>query len=196
MTPNVTCVDQALNVRNSKSFIDEGAWKKALAEKRDYYLIQFGHNDQKPDAAHHTDAEGSFKEYLQRYISDVEAQGSVPVLVTSLSRRTFKDGKVIEDLKDYARATREVGVTNSITVIDLNSLSTSMLNRMGQEEADKFNAVGQEKEREGVGKAAIDRTHLNPDGQKVFGRIVAEQLARTLVELGPDLIGQTTKGAR
>ena len=196
MTPNVTCVDLALNGRSAKSFIDEGAWKKALAEKGDYYLIQFGHNDQKPDAARHTDAEGSFKDYLQRYISDVQAVGAVPVLVTSLSRRTFRDGKVVEDLNDYARATREVGIKDSITVIDLNSISTSMLNRVGQEEADKFNAVGQEKEREQVGKSAVDRTHLNPDGQKIFGRIVAEQLARTLVELGPDLIGQPTKTAR
>jgi lysophospholipase L1-like esterase len=99
MTPSVTCIDDALNGRSSKSFIDEGAWKKALAEKGDYYFIQFGHNDQKTDEARHTDAEGSFKDYLQRYISDVQAMGAVPVLVTSLSRRTFKDGKVVEDLK-------------------------------------------------------------------------------------------------
>lgn len=142
MTPNVTCVDDALNGRSSKSFIDEGAWKKALAEHGDYYLIQFGHNDQKTDAARHTDAEGSFEDYLQRYISDVQAIGAVPVLVTSLSRRTFKDGKVVEDLKDYAMAARELGAKDFITVVDLNAASTAMLNRMGQEEADKFNAVG------------------------------------------------------
>jgi lysophospholipase L1-like esterase len=189
MTPNVTCVDDALNGRSSKSFIDEGAWKKALAEHGDYYLIQFGHNDQKTDAARHTDAEGSFKDYLQRYISDVQAMGAVPVLVTSLSRRTFKDGKVVEDLKEYATATREVGAKDFITVVDLNATSTMMLNRTTQEDADKFNAVGQEQERIAVGKSGTDRTHLNPNGQKVFGRIVADQLVRTLVELGPDVVG-------
>src|ERR1035437_886057 len=36
MTPNVSCIDDALNGRSSKSFIDEGAWKKALAEHGDY----------------------------------------------------------------------------------------------------------------------------------------------------------------
>jgi len=189
MTPNVTCIDDALNGRSSKSFIDEGAWKKALAEKGDYYFIQFGHNDQKTDAPRHTDAEGSFKDYLQRYISDVQAIGAVPVLVTSLSRRTFKDGKVVEDLKEYATATRELGAKDFITVVDLNAASTAMLNRMTQEEADKFNAVGQEKEREAVGKSGTDRTHLNPYGQKVFGRIVADQVVRTQVELGPDVVG-------
>ena len=196
MTPNVSCIDDALNGRSSKSFIDEGAWKKALAEHGDYYLIQFGHNDQKADEKRHTDADGSFKDYLQRYVADVQAIGAVPVLVTSLSRRTMKDGKVVEDLKDYAAATKAVGAKNSITVVDLNAISTAMLNRMTQDQVDQFNAVGQALEREAVGKSGTDRTHLNPYGQMVFGRIVAEQLVRAQVELGPDVVGEPTKTKR
>lgn len=198
MTPNVTCIDDALNGRSSKSFIDEGAWKKALSEKGGYYFIQFGHNDQKTDAARHTDAEGSFKDYLQRYISDVQAMGAVPILVTSLSRRTFKDGKVVEDLKEYATATKEVGAKDFITVVDLNAISTAMLNKMGQDEADKFDAVlhpDATAENPAAGKTVGDRTHLNPYGQKVFGRIVADQVVRTLVELGPDVVGEPAKPA-
>ncbi len=119
----------------------------------------------------------------------------MPVLVTSLSRRTFKDGKVVEDLKDYAAATRRVGMEENVTVIDLNGISTAMLNKMTQEQADKFNAVGKEQERLAVGKTTTDRTHLNPMGQKTFGRIVADQLVRTQVELGPDVIGEPVKTA-
>lgn len=199
MTPNVTCVDDALNGRSSKSFIDEGAWKKALNEHGDYYLIQFGHNDQKPDPARHTDAEGSFKDYLQRYIDDVRAIGGVPVLVTSLSRRTMRDGKIVEDLNDYAQATREVGAKNSITVIDLNALSTAMLNRMTQEQADEFDAElhpDAKAENTANPQPRLDRTHLNPHGQQVFGRIVAEQLVRTHTELRPDLIGVPASDAQ
>jgi hypothetical protein len=36
MTSNVTCINGALNGRSSKSFIDEGAWKKALDDHGDY----------------------------------------------------------------------------------------------------------------------------------------------------------------
>ena len=195
MTPNVTCVDLALNGRSTKSFIDEGAWEKALAEKGDYYLIQFGHNDQKKNiAALYTDSETTFQDYLQRYIKDVQAIGAVPVLVTSLSRRTFKDGKVVEDLKEYAAATRKVGAEEFVTVVDLNASSTAMLNRMGQEEADKLDkTTGGDiagDARTAVGKTAIDRTHLNPAGQKIFGRMVADAVVRTQVELGPDVIGE------
>lgn len=200
MTKNVTCVDDALNGRSSKSFIDEGAWKKALDEHGDYYLIQFGHNDQKDDPACHTDSQSSFQDYLQRYIADVRAIGGVPVLVTSLSRRTFKDGKVVEDLKAYAEATKAVGAKDGIPVIDLNAISTALLNKMTQEEADKFDAeLHPDAKAENpattnpagpASQSKLDRTHLNPHGQKVFGRIVADQLVRTQVELGPDVVGE------
>jgi lysophospholipase L1-like esterase len=199
-TAQIDCIDDALNGRTTKSFIDQGAWQKALDRHGDYYLIQFGHNDQKPAANLPVPA---FEVYLQRYIDDVRAIGAVPVLVTSLSRRTFKDGKVVEDLTDYVNATREVGARNYITVIELNALSTALLNRGTQEQADKFDkgndpdtgkpvAVAADTTATGVdapAPAALDRTHLNPYGQKVFGRLVADAIVKTQVELGPDLIG-------
>ena len=194
MTPNVTCVDVALNGRSSKSFLDEGAWTKALALRGEYYLIQFGHNDQKADAARHTDAGGSFRTYLEKYVADVRAMGAVPVLVTSLSRRTYKDGKVVEDLHDYAAATKAVGEQEGITVVDLNALSTALLNGMTQAEADQYDATGHEDakaENSGPAKdVKLDRTHLNALGQAVFGRMVADELARGQVELRLDVKGE------
>lgn len=193
LVPDVACMDDALNGRSSKSFLAEGAWEKALAEKGNYYLIQFGHNDMKGKGPEReTDPDSTFADNLRRYIRDVRAMGAVPVLVTSLSRRTFRNGTVIEDLKDYAAATRKVGKEQHVSVIDLNAISTAVLNRMGQQEADTFNAVGQEKERLTVGKSATDRTHLNPKGQSFFGRTVAQELARLQPELQPD-IQVTTK---
>jgi lysophospholipase L1-like esterase len=191
MTPNVTCIDVALNGRSTKSFLDEGAWDKALALKGDYYLIQFGHNDQKPKASVHAAADGAFQTNLKKFVADVRAIGAVPVLVTSLSRRTFKDGKVVEDLNDYAAATRKVGAEEGITVVDLNAMSTRLLDHMTQEQADAFDAEGHPDEKaENKGPVKLDRTHLNDHGKEVFGRMVADNLARTQVELGPDVIGE------
>ena len=141
MMPNVTCVDDALNGRSSKSFIEDGAWAKALARRGDYYLIQFGHNDQKPDAARHTDAGTTFDATLKRYIADARAQGAVPVLVTSLSRRNYKGGQVVQDLREYAAATKRVGAEERVAVVDLNALSTKALNRMTQAQADQWDAA-------------------------------------------------------
>src|SRR3954451_23005088 len=40
------CINAAASGRSSKSYIDEGRWQQALALHGDYYLIQFGHNDE------------------------------------------------------------------------------------------------------------------------------------------------------
>src|SRR5205809_236549 len=46
LTDRAECINTAANGRSSKSFIDEGRWQAALARRGDFYLIQFGHNDQ------------------------------------------------------------------------------------------------------------------------------------------------------
>ncbi len=190
LTPNVTCIDDALNGRSSKSFIDEGAWKKALAQHGDYYLIQFGHNDQKPDAARHTDPDTTYAANLQRYIADARAIGAIPVIVSPLARRTFRDGKPSNaDLQLYADAARQVAAKEYVTFVDLLSMSDALLSRMTQAQADAFDATGNADQHAENGSAPLDRTHLNDGGKKVFGRMVADDLVRTCVELGPDLIG-------
>ncbi len=193
MTKNVTCVDDALNGRSTKSFIDEGAWKKALADKGDYYTFQFGHNDQKDDPKRHTDPETTYADNLRLFIRETRAIGAVPVVLSPLARRTFKDGKPSNpDLQLYANAARRVAAEEDVTYIDLLSLSSSVLSKMTQEQADELDAVGHaDAKAENAGKAtpALDRTHLNDKGKAIFGRIVADNLVRTQVELGPDVVG-------
>ncbi len=190
MTANVTCIDDALNGRSSKSFIDEGAWKKALAQHGDYYLIQFGHNDEKPDAARHTDPDTTYSANLRLYIHDVRAIGGVPVILSPLARRTFRDGKPWNaDLQRYADAARRVAEQENVTFIDLLSMSDVLLSKMTQAQADEFDAIGNPDKRAENGNAKLDRTHLDALGKKVFGRMVADDLAHELVELGPDVIG-------
>lgn len=197
MTPNVTCIDDALNGRSSKSFIDEGAWKRSLAERGDYYLIQFGHNDQKPDAARHTDPDAIFTENLRRYIHDVQAIGAEAVVVSPLARRTFHDSKPWnEDLRRYADAARRVAEQEDVTFVDLLSMSNALLSKMTQQQADEFDAAGHSDQAAENGKSPLDRTHLNSQGQKVFGRMVADTVSRWLVELGPDVIGVPTSKAQ
>ena len=194
MTPNVTCVNEALNGRSSKSFIDEGAWKKALDDHGDYYLIQFGHNDLKGKGPEReTDPETTYAANIRRYIRDARAIGAVPVVVTSLSRRNYKDGAVVQDLKDYSAAAKRVGMEENVTVIDLNAMSVKLLEGMTQAQADEFDATGHEDQRAENKKNAIDRTHLNAKGQALFGRMVADTLVRTQVELGPDVVGEPAK---
>jgi lysophospholipase L1-like esterase len=42
----VTCINDAKGGASTKTYLQEGYWEKALADKPDYMLIQFGHNDE------------------------------------------------------------------------------------------------------------------------------------------------------
>ena len=183
----VDCVDLALNGRSSKSFIDEGAWSKALAEKGNVYLIQFGHNDEKPDPSRHTDPDTTFAANLRRFVHEVEAQGGAVVLLSPLARRTFKDGKPANpSLRAYGDAARRVAAEERVQYIDLLSLSEALLARGTQADADAFDAQAHADAKAENGdkpQPALDRTHLNRHGQEVFGAMVA----RALVDAQPQL---------
>lgn len=181
LTPKATCANDALNGRSSKSFYDEGAWTKALGEHGNYVLIQFGHNDQPGKGPkRETDPETTYAANLRRYIAEARAAGAKPVLVTSLSRRNYKDGQLIVDhLAEYAAATRRVAAEEKVPVVDLYAASTKLLRAMTQEQADQFDAKSHT---DATGKGP-DRTHLNPEGQKLFGHMVATELVRVCPEL-------------
>lgn len=197
LTPNVTCVDLARNGRSTKSYIDEGLWAKAIAEHGQYYFIQFGHNDQKPSPNIHTDPQTTFAANLQRFISDVRGIGGIPILVTPLSRRNYRDGALIQNdgLGDYAAAMHQVAQEDGITVVDLLSMSRRLLSGMNQEQADLFDAQGHPDAKAENTAAKPDRTHLNDHGKEVFGRLVADNVIRTQVELGPNVKGVPEQAA-
>ncbi len=72
----VECVNAAAGGRSSKSYIDEGKWPEALALKGDYYLIQFGHNDQPGKGPEReTDPRTTFRDNIARYVDDVRGDG-------------------------------------------------------------------------------------------------------------------------
>jgi lysophospholipase L1-like esterase len=193
MTPNVQCVNLARNGRSSKSYYDEGVWQSVLAEHGDYILIQFGHNDMPGKGpARETDPGTTYAANMRRYIEQARAEGARPVIVTSLSRRNYKDGQLVEDLAAYANAAKRVAEEEQVPVIDLNAASVRLLKTMTQEQADQFDAVGHP---DAAGGNALDRTHLNAHGSEVFGRMVADDLARVCPELGPDVKGQPAASA-
>lgn len=187
MTPNVTCINLARNGRSSKSYYDEGLWTNALAQHADYILIQFGHNDMPGKGQlRETDPDTTYATNMRRYVEQARAAGARPVIVTSLSRRTYRDGRLVLDLAPYVNAAKRVAEQEDVPVIDLNAMSVRLLETMNQQQADQFDAVGHPDAK----KKGPDRTHLNAHGKEVFGQMVANALARECPELGPDVRGE------
>src|SRR5574344_559183 len=94
-TEDVKVDNHALNGRSSKSFIDEGHWQEVidLIQPGDYVFIQFGHNDEKPQADRHTDPGTTFDANLRRFCLETRAKGGNQVLFNSIVRRNFYDNK-------------------------------------------------------------------------------------------------------
>lgn len=181
LADDAKCISFAQGGRSSKSFRDEGHWDKALASKAEYVLIQFGHNDQPGKGPEReTDPATTFPANLKRYVEEARKAGMKPIIVTSLVRRKFgEDGKIKSDLVAYADAAKRAAAEAKVPLIDLHALSIELCNRLGPEGCAKLSPINQT----GASKGSIDTTHLNAEGSRVFGQLVARELARVVPEL-------------
>ena len=97
----------------------------------------------------------------------------------------MKDG-----LEAYAASVHKVGAEEKVTVVDLFSVSQKYLSGITQQQADTFDMLGHPDEKaENASSAKPDRTHLNDKGKALFGRMVADNVIRVQVELGPNVNG-------
>jgi lysophospholipase L1-like esterase len=185
-TPETSCINLARGGRSSKSFRAEGRWDEVLKLLREgagfrktYVLIQFGHNDQPGKPGRSTDYVTEFPANMQRYVEEARDAGGVPVLVTPLTRRSFKDGYVANDLAPWAATVRSIARGSNTPLVDLNALSLAAVQAMGPKEADRMARSG----------ANFDYTHLGPEGAERFSSIMARELARRVPALGAALRG-------
>jgi pectinesterase len=181
LRPEAACANWAQNGRSSKSFEAEGWWKKALAEKPDYVLIQFGHNDQPGKGpARETDPATTYPAQLGKYVDEARAAGARPVIVTSLTRRLFADGKVKSNLTEYAEAAKKLAAEKKVPVVDLHALSIELLDKVGPEAAKAFDPPP---DAPGAKPGQTDRTHLSAKGQTAFGGLMADAVKQAVPEL-------------
>jgi lysophospholipase L1-like esterase len=204
-TREVTCVNLAANGRSSRSFRSEGRWDEVQRMLRDdagkfsanYVLVQFGHNDQ-PGKRTTTDLVTEFPVNMARYAQETRAMGGTPVLVTPLTRRTFKGPYLHDTLAPWAEATRQAAAREHAVLLDLNTDSAAAVQQMGQAEADTLAMEPPAKndpvptdpnkvEPVGKTKSRFDWTHLGQKGAHFFGAMVARELAQAAPAIAPYL---------
>lgn len=179
---DVAVANYALSGRSSKSFISEGQLDKIWERMKpqDYLLIQFGHNDQKPDEARHTDPFTTYKETLKIYIDGARARQAVPVLVTSVQRRFFDgDGRLIDTHGDYLTAMRELAQEENVPLIDLAEKSKALFEKLGPEKTKHVFLWAAPGEYLNHPNGVEDNTHFHELG----GILVAELVVEGLKEL-------------
>jgi lysophospholipase L1-like esterase len=195
-----TCLNLAKGGRSSSSFRAEGRWdevegllKGGAAYNNTYVLIQFGHNDQPGKPGRSTDLKTEFPVNMARYVDEVKALGGVPVLITPVTRRVFKNGVLENTLVPWADVIRETARNKNVALLDLNADSYAAVQAMGEAEADTM-AMGPKpasagkaapagsaaSEPQGTAKSAFDYSHMGPKGAKYFAAIVEREMKQAI----------------
>ena len=216
---SVACLNLGRGGRSTRSYRAEGSWAIALNEAKvsgyakTWVLIQFGHNDQSTRAERWTDLNGEFGANLRQMVADVRAAGAHPVLVTPLTRREFRDGKIHNTLAAWGAEAKKVGAALRVPVIDLNARSAAVVQRLGAVEstalaqspplpeelaaarkgttlkarpADQARAPAVKLPKNGPRgqlRPKFDYTHVGEAGARVFAKLVAHDLASATPEL-------------
>lgn len=136
----------------------------SLMKKGDYLFIEFGHNDMK-QKGEGVGAFTTYKKEFLRYIADVKAKGGIPVVVTSMHRRSFDStGHIINTLGDYPEAARQAARETNTALIDLNTMSKTLYEAWGPAESTKAFVHYSANTFPGQDKKLEDNTHFNTYG--------------------------------
>ena len=219
----VACLNLGRGGRSTRSYRQEGSWDVAIAEAKvpgyrtTYMLIQFGHNDQSSAPERWTDLASEFGPNLQRMVEEARNAGAVPVLVTPLVRREFKDGKLNNTLEPWSQKVREVAALLNVPLVDLNARIAALVQQLGPERATALAQVPPSAEELQAARAGttlkarpaedtpppppaskdgprghvvqkFDYTHLGDVGASAFAKIMADGLARAIPELRSQIL--------
>lgn len=180
MDPSVRVFNAATNGRSSKSFINEGRLANILATigAGDVLLIQFGHNDSKPDEERRTEPWTTYQEHLMQYIEGARAKGAFPILISAVSRRKFdENGQPVDTHGEYPEAMKQLAEREGVPFVDLRAKSFACLKEMGPEKSVEWWTWLKPGENPNYPDGVEDNTHLNMTGAQAVARLVAEELA-------------------
>ncbi len=167
----ITLQNKAVGGKSTKTYISGGQWTKVLnnLDAGDVVLIQFGHNDENQTAA---DERGTtpeeFYTNLCGFIADVRDHDAVPVILTSLCRRSFTNGVVDHTHGDYLTKAKQAASDHGVVMLDIEQLSYDWLTALGEEDSIPRYMVSVD--------PYTDNTHLTETGAEEVAQMVADAL--------------------
>ncbi len=173
---NISIANYAESGETLRSFKGAKRLEKILSLMKpgDYLFIEFGHNDQKQKGQ----GDGPFTSYkseLKYFIGEVRKKGGVPVLVTSMNRRSFDaNAHITNTLLDYPEAVRQTANEEKVALIDLNAMSKILYEAWGPQKSIKAFVHYPANTFPNQPAKLEDNTHFNTFGASEIARCIVQ----------------------
>ncbi|GAA3709978.1 hypothetical protein GCM10022268_18900 [Sphingomonas cynarae] len=175
--------NRAIGGRSTRSFIEQGRFDRIASDigPGDTLLIQFGHND--ADTKKMAERFTPIPDYitnLRRFIEMAREHGASPVVITPVTRRSFKDGHVPRSFPLYEDAAKQVAEQTKTPLIDLAALSRRWVKRAGDAGSRRFYLHATPADNwPGFPKGVDDDVHFSKTGADGVAALIAGGLRRT-----------------
>jgi len=194
LKPNVVLANYAEAGETLLGFKREKRLQKLLSQmkKGDYMLVDFVHNDQKPDVDH-LDALTTYKAELKYYISEARKKGGIVILVTPINRRRFdENGKITNSFEDFPEAMRQTAAEEKVALIDMCAISKTLFEALGTENSKKAFLHYPANSFPGQDKPKADDTHFSPYGSYELAQCMVACIIQQKSDLKKFLIDPIT----
>lgn len=186
-TDHVIVDDRAVGGRTSRSFFEEGRWRKVYnsIQPGDIVIAQFGHNDAGIKLSERMVERGypefvdlGYKEFLRLYVTETREKGGIPILLTPVARNyPWVDGKLENVHKKFPDSVKAIVDELDVIFIDLNQVSMDFFSEKGREYVtNQYFMNIPEGRYEKYPEGLKDNTHFQLEGAREVAKLVFEQL--------------------
>lgn len=191
--------NRAKGGRSTRTFLEENRWQPIVDSLKsgDYVIMQFGHNDEakEPQYAARYTSVPDYKKNLGKFITETRAKKAYPILVTPVSRRSFKEGNAIETHTEYTKAVFEVGEQYKVAVIDLDAKSRALYQQMGPVDSKLLFMELDSAEHPIYPLGRHDNTHFNDYGARIMAQFVLNDIKAQKLPLSEHIVKGQNKPA-
>lgn len=192
----VQVLNHACNGRSTKSFITEGRWKVVVdqLEEDDYVFIEFGHNDaKKEDTSRYAPPIPDYRDNLIKFIREVREKKAIPILLTPITRRDFKEGKLMATHGDYPKVMKEVADQEKVPLIDMFEKSKQLIQKLGDEGSKAIYLADVHQQQYPAWHGKLDNTHFTRFGAYQMASLAVDGIKELRLPLVQQLVEKTAE---
>lgn len=173
--------NKAIGGTSSKSFYEKHwAAVRGQLQKGDYVFIQFGINDRNSSDANRYAPKGVFEGYIKKFVADVRAKGAIPVLVSTVRRCAWTNGKPYDSYHEHPQLMRDVAKEVSAPLVDLDKFCYDLFVAQGELYAQRYLTMHLQAGEYGNYKnGASDQVHYQEIGATENARFVVESIEKS-----------------